>query len=252
MKKRLLSVLLALCLLAGLSALADGGQADVTFMDKTYHYIYKGAEIVDGALVVKAHGDDGVPVVGLVPHTPALAIAEIGGERVMPHNVNVHINGSVADFEFTYDAADLPDAVWLYPDGKEEGAVLLWTAGDPVPEAEADDTAAEAEADEEGFFLMTSAGFNPGGPAAAMARMQADAIKPGLLHEPGCRGKIFHSLGNDFLGHADHMGAIFPDFIHRAVSRVVIGRLRLCPAIVTELDHGHCPMVMDCIHIFLM
>lgn len=30
----------------------------------------------------------------------------------------------------------------------------------------------EAEADEEGFFIMTSAGFNPGGPAAAMARMQ--------------------------------------------------------------------------------
>ena len=30
----------------------------------------------------------------------------------------------------------------------------------------------ETEADEEGFLIMTSAGFNPGGPAAAMARMQ--------------------------------------------------------------------------------
>ena len=29
----------------------------------------------------------------------------------------------------------------------------------------------EQEADEEGFFIMASAGFNPGGPAAAMARM---------------------------------------------------------------------------------
>ena len=182
MKKRLLSVLVALCLLAGFGALADGGQADVTFMDKTYHYIYKGAEIVDGALVVKAHGDDGVPVVGLVPHTPALAIAEIGSERVMPHNVNVHINGSVADFEFTYDAADLPDAVWLYPDGKEEGAVLLWTAGDPVPEAEADDTAAEAEADETAAAPASVPAFNP--PVITPPVITPPVITPPVITPP--------------------------------------------------------------------
>ena len=136
--KKLLSIMLVLLLaLCSLPALADHGAADVEFNNETYHFVFESAEIVDGELVVKVRGENSIPIVGGAPRTPALAVADIGGQRIMPHTVEVSINDGQAEYAYTLPTDGMPDAVWLYPDGKETGAALLWQPADAGESGEA-------------------------------------------------------------------------------------------------------------------
>lgn len=154
MRKLLAMLLTATLLLCGLPACADQGEADVPFNDSTYHMTFTGLELEDGALTIRVHSDDGIPVIGGAPRTPAQAVAEIAGERLLPRQINVSINGSQVDYTYTIPDAAEPDAIWLYPDGKEEGAVLLWTDGDSVPAVE---ESAEPPAEEPAEALLSPA-----------------------------------------------------------------------------------------------
>ena len=133
--KRAIAFLMFLLMLSAVPALADRGTAEVTFNGTKYHYSYLGAEITGGELVVKMHCGEGVPVVGGIPKTPAIAVAEVAGERVLPYNVHVSVSSGESEYECTFRTGTMPDAVWIYPDGKAEGAALLWRSGDPEPSA---------------------------------------------------------------------------------------------------------------------
>ena len=136
--KKLLAVLAALSLLFfSFPASAGSGGAEVEFNGKTYHYTYQGAGITDGGLSVRVHGNEGVPFIGGGPKIPVMAVAEISGERFMPNQVHVSINANQTDLTFSFGTDKLPDAVWLYPDGKEAGAKLIWRTGDPEPSGSA-------------------------------------------------------------------------------------------------------------------
>ena len=112
--KKLLSIMLVLLLaLCSLPALADHGAADVEFNNETYHFVFESAEIVDGELVVKVRGENSIPIVGGAPRTPALAVADIGGQRIMPHTVEVSINDGQAEYAYTLPADGMPDAAFV-------------------------------------------------------------------------------------------------------------------------------------------
>ena len=133
--KKPIAALMCLLMLFACRALADHGEAEVTFNGTKYHFVYRGSEITDGELVVRMHCGESVPVIGGIPKTPAIAVAEIAGERVLPYKVHVSIGDGQSDYACTFKMGTVPDAVWVYPDGRESGSALLWRAGDPEPAA---------------------------------------------------------------------------------------------------------------------
>ena len=180
--KKVISLLLTLALLLslGVPALAEGGEADVPFGGKTYHYTYVGAEIVDGKLAVTVWHEGSIPMSGFTPQNPAIAIAEIAGKRVSPGSVRVTMNDGRVDYVFSYNTDALPDAVWLYPDGKESGAALLWdqqaaeSASAPGPAAASGSAETEIPAELFGFWKGEGMPKNGSLPIALEVEIRAD------------------------------------------------------------------------------
>ena len=126
--KKLLGILLALALLMTLpvAALAGGGSAQVYAYGSYYDFSFSSAELDGGDLVVTVDCSDGLPTVNGSPQAAATCAVDIGGERLTAYHTGITLVGPTALYFFYFHADAEPDAVWLYPEGDESEAELLW------------------------------------------------------------------------------------------------------------------------------
>lgn len=124
MKKiaRLLALILALLMLLMPVASAS---VDVKYAGETYSFKYEDAILKNGDAIVGV-SSSGLPIIGGVPQVPATGAADFDGERVKPYKTDVHVDGSSVLYVFYFHSDTLPEAVWIYPDGNEDSAELLW------------------------------------------------------------------------------------------------------------------------------
>ena len=128
--KKLLAMVLALCLLWAVPAMADHGAADVVMEGNTYHLTLTSIGIEDGQLSVVLEGFGSTLRMGSTgPMVAATPEAHYGDEIVHFTTVQINVGGP---FQFTFERSDLPDEVWLNPYDPGEEKVLIWQAGDPA------------------------------------------------------------------------------------------------------------------------
>ena len=142
--KKLLAALLSLSLiLSGITALADGGTADVVMEGAAYHLTLDSIDIVDGKLTVAIEGfGDTLRWGANGPMVAGLPEAHYGDEVVNVSTVNMNVG---AAFTFIFERDDMPDEIWMKSYDSDVEPVLLWQAGDTTDDV---GTAAPAATEE--------------------------------------------------------------------------------------------------------
>ena len=128
-------MLLTVTILVG-SAFAEEGRATVDFRGVEYELSYAGVNIDEDGLVITVECDS-LPIYNGKVAVPAVAVADTGKERVEPETVSVSIVENKVHFDFRFAQKSPPQAVWLYPDGNQDKAILLWgtpSAAEKKPE----------------------------------------------------------------------------------------------------------------------
>ena len=164
--KKLLAILLALSLLLALPALAENA-VDVKMEGQSYHLTMTDLEITNGQLCVTMEGFGDTLRMG--PNGWMMAgwpVAHYGDEAVRASNVSGTVGGA---FTFTFDRADMPDALWVDPYDEGEDEVLLWPASEDAPAAE------EAPAEEDS---ANASGISVAPARTPVPREDASALNP--------------------------------------------------------------------------
>ena len=96
---------------------------------------FEGVEVADGQIVAKVGGyTGGLPIINGQVTVPFWAYATKDGERFYTSSVNLQFGGGTGSLAFTIKIDALPDAIYIFQDGAEDAAVLVWSAAD-APEA---------------------------------------------------------------------------------------------------------------------
>jgi len=135
--RKLIAVLLTLCLLSGACALADHGEADITYFDDiSAHLTIQEIKFSEAGsqLTVTVSGFAKIFEYsgGFPSATAAVMYAVTDGEEIVNNALYVPEEGT-AKFIFN-DVTKMPDELQLLPT-RGSGRVTMWQAGDPVPGA---------------------------------------------------------------------------------------------------------------------
>lgn len=134
--KKIAACVLALALLVpALPACAETFQ--IASGATVYEMTLDSVEVVDGQLVATVGGyEGGLPIRNGELTIPFWAYAMKNGSRYDATSAQLTVTGGDAiDFSYTIDCDTLPDEIYLYADGAESDAILIWSASDE-PEVE--------------------------------------------------------------------------------------------------------------------